>query len=204
MGGQAMPGRTTMGPGGTVTLPEPQAGFFQEGEQIEVAQYRHHVALLKGWDRISEGRGAGLPLRARRSMYDAAHKRMEAAVPALEHTQPEMALYLAGYLVELRLKVLVCDQWGVQYLDEAQYRIARVEGTEYDLTGGHGHSLELLLQLAGCQAMLNDHKFSDAWRCVGEWNTTWRYHVPEGVRKASAHYVNSFRAVAEMLSEVSR
>jgi len=31
-----------MGPNGTITLPEPHAAFFAEGELVDVVEYRWH------------------------------------------------------------------------------------------------------------------------------------------------------------------
>ncbi len=183
---------TRAGRDGLIQLPPEAADFFAEGEEIEVMQYTRHLGLWKRWQGRKVTRG---------TVYSTAAEKYAAIVDRLMGTDPEVALYLAGYIVECRLKWAVCEQWGVTYLDEAEHMIARQEGREYGLTGGGGHDLELLLRLAGNQALHSDEGFHDAWGLCMRWSTDWRYRVPQSILKGAEEHIKAFRSVDTWLKE---
>lgn len=188
------------GPKGQITLPETMRSFFAEGEEVEVFQHQHHVALWKRWEKVLEARG-GKQKVTRKNAYLEAAKRISRVVEKLATASPEVALYLGGYVVECRLKWSVCVQWGKDYLDEAEYLIGQYAGCEYSLTGGSGHDLKLLLELAGDQALLNEKAFHEAWDLCLQWTTNWRYWLPRNTVKVADTYLTAFRTVYEKLGE---
>lgn len=192
---------TRAGRGGLIQLPGPMAGFFMEGEEIEALHYSHHIGLWKRWQRKRD-HGDPSSKTTRATVYWNAADRYTAVVATLKQAGlPEVALYLAGYIVECRLKWAVCQQWDVRHLDEAEYMIAQREGREHGLTGGSGHDLELLLRLAGDQGLLNDRDFADSWRLCTHWSPNWRYWMPLNTVSQSAAYFVAFQLVDARLKE---
>jgi hypothetical protein len=113
-----------------------------------------------------------------------AYRRLSRHLTGLAESRPELTVYLAGYLLEFRLKVAICDAKDCDRLDVANERInaAQPHGRNYDLLGRHGHDLDLLWQLAGLDDLRKEHH--NDLKLALEWDVAWRYQVPAGYRKA--------------------
>ena len=185
------------GVGGAIQLPDPAAGFFADGEDIEVRVYAHHIGLWKPFRPTSIANTPSSKATHKNAFKEAA-QRFDSVLDALNvKSEPEckVALYLGGYIVECRLKWAICEEWGVTQLSDAEYRFAQQDGHEYSLTGGRGHDLELLLRCANHQGLLGDRALHRAWGLCLQWSTAWRYSTPRDVLGRSVEYLTAYRAI---------
>lgn len=87
------------------------------------------------------------------------------------------SIYMAGYVIECYLKMLVCARRGVYHLND--YSPELTKGTK-------GHALEWLVEEAGLTQVIR--KRSDLYpqfRIVNEWNVSLRYE-PKNLTKSDA------------------
>ena len=189
-----------------LSLPEPERSLFSIDEDVEVIRYRHHLGVWRAWSRVKSGPDSSAQdkARARTTFQDAAVRHWNSALHLWSDGQVQVALYLCEYAVECRLKVLLCDKHGVGSLKRAQYEAEKAEGRELDIMGSRGHDLPLLLGLSGLQGMKGDPEFHEAWAgYVTHWDVSWRYEVPEVVRKSAGQYYDSFCRVWNVLEGLS-
>lgn len=142
----------------------------------------------------------------RKGVFLAAYRRLRRDLAGLPERCPDTAVYLAGYLLECRLKVRVCEQRQVDRLDEANAQINNEETAagrrSVDLLGRDGHNLELLWRLAGLASR------SGAWSAqlkeACRWDVAWRYQVDSGYRgnpRAAAGFLATIEALCECVEQ---
>ena len=196
--------KTKMGADGAVKIAPPVDGFFDEGEVIEVAQYRWHVGLWRQWERARRGRSTREQPAGSATVFHSAANRFERVARELRSERPEDAatyLYLYGYVVECRLKARVCSEYSVGSLLRAQYEAEKQRGEPLEIMGAQGHNLELLLSLANLKGRMRDPGFQENWNYVLRWTTAWRYALPQEVRSNRDRYARAFEVVADQLAE---
>lgn len=94
------------------------------------------------------------------------------------HAQYDTAAYLCGYVVEIALKVRIC-----QTLGWAGYPSSNNDFQNY--ASFKVHNLETLLHLSGREAAVKtDPSLAAAWSIVQAWNPIQRYQ-PVGTKSAS-------------------
>jgi hypothetical protein len=188
-------------PDGRIRLPSVLVSFFSVGERVEVTQHRWHLALWRAWRRRSTGEDEPHGRKvARASDFEAAAERFRRRYRELQRADVETALYLSGYAVECRLKVMVCRKFGLGDLERAQYELARTSGYEADVTGSKGHDLEVLARAAGVwQAIAGDSAVRAAFRLVNEWSVSWRYATPLDVRRSAGRFFAAVETVMQWL-----
>lgn len=184
--------------GGVIRLPEPLHSYFGADDTCEVAQYRDHLALWRRWERKPR-LGEGTTKVVHREAFARAAERHAAASRALLEDWPEVAMYLAGFAVECKLKELVCLGQSTVALDDAARSLSRRSGEDLDLTGSRGHDLALLWHLAGLQADLADAELQREYAVVNRWQVAWRYGVAEPERRSAATFLNAVDRVLQHL-----
>lgn len=164
--------------GRRVDLPDELAEFFEGASQVEVTDYPTHLSLWK------KGRGglSGSSKVVGRGQFLAAAREYRKQVETMRDSPARFGLYLAGYVIECRLKASICERYAVNTTDDAEERIARDLGRRYRLTGADGHNLELLWRLAGCQAEVGPGMLQQQWLLVANWDVSWRYEPPRNVQ----------------------
>jgi HEPN domain-containing protein len=120
-----------------------------------------------------------------------ARSRLQDAVVLYRGRRYDGAIYLCGYAVELALKARVCRtlRWPGFPVSNKEF-----EG----LLSFKTHNLEVLLRLAGREAIKTTH-LAD-WSVVVSWNPESRYSPPGGATRAAANsMIESTRALMRVI-----
>jgi hypothetical protein len=193
---------THMEPDGTVRLPEEVQPFFIPGDRIEVTQHQWHLGLWRGWVRPRRAAVDHVARIGRASEFERAANRLYHRAWQLQETDVETALYLSGYGVECRLKVLICQRHHVGGLERAAYEAAKELGQEFDILGSQGHNLEVLLRLTGLQPLLyQEPEIWEAFNQVNRWSVAWRYEVPPDIKRTAADHFAYLHTLMTWLEE---
>ncbi len=191
---------------GNVQLPEQARRMFaQDGnpETVDVIVRRHRAELWRKWERVRPVAPRGRPQPGKavgREEFEKAAKRFNTFGRELFSRDEALALYLFGYAIECRLKALICEAQRVGSLHKAQYQLERDRGEEFDILGGQGHDLGLLLALANLHILTSNPDFQEAWvGHVNHWTVAWRYSLPKAVRASAAQYFAAFRLIWDEL-----
>lgn len=191
--------RADVRPGGTVALPVELQDYFGQDTTCEVVRYPDHLALWPRWARRRASAFDEIVKASRKGVFREAWQRHRRAVAAIRGEQPGVALYLSGYVLEGRLKELVCEARGTESLQTAEEHLNRERGTHYSLLGSDGHRLDLLWDVAGLQSFLLRGTIAAACVAVFRWSTAWRYQVDRVTRSAQVEYWIAYDMIVDFL-----
>lgn len=96
------------------------------------------------------------------------------------------ALYLSGYVIECRLKDLICQARGAADLGTAFDQINASRGTRFRVLQ-EGHNLENLWRLAAVHVHAEEEILRST-RTIFQWTPNWRYSLNAEVKASARDY----------------